>query len=71
MNFVLVISTNEAAPLQFILPSCDSKDRSAGKFNVGWVNLDAISKIYVTAITFHSATSYFVGQQSTIYPNCG
>ena len=33
---------NEVAALQL---SCYSNNRSAGKFNVGWVNLDGISKI--------------------------
>ena len=58
-------SINELAALQCILPSCYSKNRSAGKFNVAWVNLDGISTI-VNAIGFDPTTNYFECKHSTI-----
>ena len=44
VNLLFAGNINEVEALQFILPSCYSKDRSAVRFNVGRVNLDEISK---------------------------
>ena len=67
LNFLIFSSSiNELAALQCILPSCYSKNRSAGKFNVGRVNLDGISKIWVNVIGFDPTTNYSEGKHSTI-----
>ena len=54
---------NEVAALQL---SCYSNNRSAGKFNVGWANLDGISKIWINAMGFDPTTNYFEGKHWTI-----
>ena len=49
-------------PSVFLQTSYYSNNRSAGKFNVGRVNSDRISKIGVNAIGLDPMTNYFEGK---------
>ena len=62
-EFSIFTSSKNEVGTPIILTSCYSNNRSAAKFNVGPIQLDGISKIWVYAIGFDPMTNYFEGKQ--------